>query len=278
MDLAFTTPQPPSVIDQAADLRFADLAASLGLDPADRFVGGYVAWEWQRSRHLFDGLVERIENLRVLEVGCNVGGTTVVLAALGARVTAVEPDRELLELARANVARHGLSDRVRLIHVPDTRRLPFAASSFDWASCNSVLEYVPTPSRPALLRELDRVLRPGGVLAILGSSNRLWPREEHSGRWLVHYLPRAIDPLVSLASPKPIRRGVSPGSLLEALPGYTDELALSRGRRYRELKRRMGAPAWKLGFAAALGALGLPPGLAAPTLSLALRKPISSRV
>ena len=65
------------------------MISRMSLDPDDRFVGVYVDWEWQRSRHLFDGLIESVREKRVLEMGCNVGATAIVLAALGAVVTAV---------------------------------------------------------------------------------------------------------------------------------------------------------------------------------------------
>lgn len=65
---------------------------------------------------------------------------------------------------------------------PQGRRCPSPPACSKPSSCNSVLEYVQLRHLADLLLEIDRVLAPGGVLLVLGTSNRLWPREVHSGR------------------------------------------------------------------------------------------------
>ncbi len=262
----------PRVVDGDADRRFDELARGLSLDPAARFVGGYVAWEWGHARHVFDGLVEPVDGRSVLEVGCNMGATAIVLAALGADVTAVDPNPRYLELARANARRHGLDGRIAFVHVEDTTRMPFDRGRFDWVSCNSVLEYVAPEALPAVLREIDRVLRPGGIAAVLGTSNRLWPRENHSGRWLVNYLPRRADRLFG----RSFHRGVSVWQIRRELRAYDDLTRARGGRLYVALKARMGVTGKKLYAVDAaswvLATLGISPGAVAPTTTLVLRK------
>ena len=163
---------PPEVKDADADRRFRERARDHGWDPDDKFVGGYVDWEWRHSRHLFDGLFTSVNGKRVLEFGCHFGGTAIVLAALGAEVTAIDVDVQYVELTRLNAERHGLGDRIRTLHVPDTTRLPFERGEVALVSCNSVLEYVPHDALAAVQREIDRVLAPGGHVVILGTSNR----------------------------------------------------------------------------------------------------------
>jgi SAM-dependent methyltransferase len=235
-------------------------------------VGGYVDWEWAHARHVFDGLVAPVRGRAVLEMGCNVGATAVVLAALGAEVTAVDPSAALVELARANAARHGLGPRIAFHHVADTRRMPFESGRFDWICCNSVLEYVAPEALQSVLRELDRVLRPGGIAAIFGTSNRLWPREGHTGRWLVNYLPRGVDRLTG----KHRARGVGAWQVRGVLRGYDDLTRARGGRLYVALKARMGVKGNKLlALAAAsrvLAAAGISPGALGPTMTLILRK------
>ena len=208
----------------------------------------------------------------VLELGCNVGATAIVLGALGAEVTAVDPSAAFVELARANAARHGLSARIAFHHVADTRRLPFESGRFDWVCCNSVLEYVAPKPCTACSGSSTRVLRPGGIAAILGTSNRLWPREDHTGRWLVNYLPRWADRLTG----KRRMRGVSAFQVRGALRGYDDLTRARGGRLYVALKARMGVTGNKLlALAAAsrvLAAAGVSPGALGPTMTLVLRK------
>lgn len=265
--------QSPSIVDGDADRLFRSLVTRRGLDPDSRFAGGYVAWEWAHARHLFDGGGAPVAGRAALEFGCNMGATAIVLAALGAEVTAIDPDAGMVEIARANAARHGLSDRIHFAVVPDTTRLPFASGSFAVVSCNSVLEYVPEDELSFVLREIDRVLAPGGVVAVLGSSNHLWPREQHSRRWLRHYLPRALDRFAKGAPP---RRGITAASVRRVLRGYDDRLAAGGGRLFVDLKARMGAAAWKLGIARPaariLAGAGISPGAVGPTITMLLQK------
>ena len=264
----------PHIVNQREDLRFSALAEARGLDPDARFVGGYVEWEWSHARHVFDGLVGTVRGRAVLELGCNVGATAIVLGALGADVTAVDPDAGLVEIARANAARYGLGDRVRFAHVTDTTHLPFEDRSFSWVSCNSVLEYVPDASRRAVLREVDRVLDRRGIVAVLGTSNRLWPREQHTQRWLVNYVPTALDDALFASPP---RRGITAASVRRALAGYEDLAAADHGRLFADLKARMGAQGAKLYAIRATAWLaarvGAAPGTLGPTLTMLLRKP-----
>jgi len=262
----------PEIVDARADLVFRELALARGLDPDARFVGGYVDWEWRHARHVFDGVAGPVQGRAVLELGCNVGATAIVLASLGAEVTAIDPDAGLVELARANAARHGLGAAIRFEHVPDTARLPFADASFAWVSCNSVLEYVAPALLAGVLAEVDRVLAPRGVVAVLGTSNRLWPREQHTGRWLVHWLPPALAALAG----GPVCRGLTAAFLRRALRGYEDRIGADGGELFVELKARMGAHGLRLAILRRAARLahraGVSPGAVGPTLTMLLRK------
>jgi SAM-dependent methyltransferase len=57
----------------------------------------------------------------------------------------------------------GWAPRLHLLHA-DADRLPFDDASFDAVTCLEALEFTPRPLRT--LRELARVLRPGGVLCV----------------------------------------------------------------------------------------------------------------
>src|SRR5262249_54435249 len=149
---------PPAVTDADADRRFHERARDHGWDPDDRFVGGYVAWEWEHSRYLFDDLFTSVAGKRALEFGCPFRGPGMCRAARGAEVRAPDADPQFVELPRLNAERHGLGGKIHATHVPDTTRLPFEDRAFDLISCNSVLEYVPPDILGTVQRELDRVL------------------------------------------------------------------------------------------------------------------------
>ena len=97
----------------------------------------------------------------VLDVGCGPGWVTRRYARAGAAVTAVDLTERAVALTRAWLEREGLTADVRQA---DAEALPFAANSFDWASCDGVLHHTPAPERG--VREIFRVLRPGGGACI----------------------------------------------------------------------------------------------------------------
>ena len=104
----------------------------------------------------------------LLDVGTGTG--VLAVAALerwpGARVLGIDPSSRMLEIAQ-DVARRrspGLAQRLRTITAP-ADRIPLADRSMDVAVSSFVIQLV--PSRAAALREVLRVLRPGGRLALV---------------------------------------------------------------------------------------------------------------
>jgi SAM-dependent methyltransferase len=101
---------------------------------------------------------------RVLEVGPGPGWFSPALARLvpRGRLVLFDLQREMLQRARRRLRRAGVAN-FDLVQGEATR-LPFRAASFDAAFLVAVLGEVPDP--PAAVRELARVLRPGGVLQV----------------------------------------------------------------------------------------------------------------
>lgn len=259
----------PTIACQHQQQAFEEQARKLGLRPCDPWVGGYLDYEWDHLRVVLDHLPLRLEGLPVLEFGCNVGASAILFACLGARVCATDIAADWLTLARLNAARHGVQG-IDFIHTPDSRHLPFADGQFQLVACNSVLEYVAAGERQAVQRELDRVLAPGGAILLTGTSNRLWPREAHTGRWLINYLPRACDRLWG----KPLQRGVWPWTARHGFGRHYRNLDSACATNYFARSRRsMGTPPrvlMPLLWAAAT--LGVGPGLLAQHISCLLQK------
>ncbi|MFI2369439.1 methyltransferase domain-containing protein [Streptomyces sp. NPDC018833] len=103
----------------------------------------------------------------VLDVGCGPGTISADFAALVApgRVTAVDAAQDVLGQARALIEERGL-DNVRFA-VADVHALDFPDDSFDVVHAHQVLQHVGDPV--AALREMRRVCRPGGVVAVRDS-------------------------------------------------------------------------------------------------------------
>ena len=100
---------------------------------------------------------------RILDAACGNGRYSRLLlrqADASAVITAFDYSRQMLRRARKRLA----TDRVTHV-AADLTRLPYADRSFDAIICGWVLEHLPDPA-PGL-RELARVLQPGGKLLLM---------------------------------------------------------------------------------------------------------------
>lgn len=101
---------------------------------------------------------------RVLDVGSGVGGTSRCLAReFGCRVTGIDLTDEYCNTAAMLSERTGLAELVDY-RQGDATSLPFPDSSFDIVWTEHVAMNI--PNKPRLYREMHRVLKPGGTLAI----------------------------------------------------------------------------------------------------------------
>lgn len=98
----------------------------------------------------------------VLDVACGTGDLALALAAGGARVVGLDFTFEMLALAPAKASRRGR--QIGWVQ-GDAMRLPLADGAVDAVTIGFGLRNV--VDRAACLVELRRVLRPGGVLAVL---------------------------------------------------------------------------------------------------------------
>ncbi len=124
---------------------------------------------------------------RILDVGCGKGRLAKFLANRGASIVGVDLVYAFLLVARRNVGRASF---VR----GTATNLPFRDASFDAALCVEVLEHI--PNLEAAIRELSRILVPGGRAAIIDKNllglgfsaflpNFIWKRiAEWRGHWM----------------------------------------------------------------------------------------------
>ena len=158
------------------------------------------AWEvkkiqndWDNKERAAEGLyadfVKRVgdpSGKNILEVGFGSGLQVVVFSQKGARVSGVEVEPILHEIARKNITERNITADLRLY---DGVAMSFENDSFDYIYTTSVLEHV--SDLTAVLREISRVLKPGGKVYV-SFPNRLWPKETHTGIWFANYLPPSI--------------------------------------------------------------------------------------
>ena len=131
----------------------------IGAEAQQTYVQTRRARDWVPSflPHLRPGM-------RLLDCGCGVGSITLDLAEIVAPgpVVGVDVDPAQLEVARESARRRGL-DNVSL-QTASVYDLPFPDASFDAALAHTLLMHLSDP--PAALREMRRVLKPGGVVGV----------------------------------------------------------------------------------------------------------------
>jgi SAM-dependent methyltransferase len=99
---------------------------------------------------------------RVLEIGCGLGTDGAQFAQAGADYTGVDLTEAAVELARKRFELFGLPGKLR---TADAEQLDFPDESFDVVYSHGVLHH--TPDITAAVREIHRVLRPGGKAKVM---------------------------------------------------------------------------------------------------------------
>ncbi len=100
---------------------------------------------------------------RLLDIGTGTGRLLELLGPGMSEAVGVDASKAMLALARARLARAGLSHCA--VRLGDMYRLPLADSGFDLALLQMVLHYAEDPA--GALAEAARVLRPGGSLVVV---------------------------------------------------------------------------------------------------------------
>jgi S-adenosylmethionine-dependent methyltransferase len=130
-----------------------------------------------------------LEGMRVLEIGCGTGSSSVALAEQGARVTAIDIDAAALEVARERCRIHGVT--VDIKEASAKQVLEFGP--MDAVLYFAVLEHMTNEERLESLADTWSLLSTGGLLAIIETPNRLWFFDQHTSQvpfynWLPHDL------------------------------------------------------------------------------------------
>lgn len=118
------------------------------------------------------------EGSRGLDAGCGIGLQALLLAeAVGPRghVTGLDISPEFLHIAKETITDSDLTEQISF-QEGDVGKLPFNDDAFEWIWSTDCAGY-PTEDQPLpLLKELARVVKPGGTVAILAwSSQQLLP-------------------------------------------------------------------------------------------------------
>ena len=180
-------------------------AIFLGIAPQYSWVGAVMSLgqdgRWRRE------MVSRIGDAsgpRILDVAAGTGLVSRALARYrpDARITALDPSETMLSTGVTENGAAGLATRIAPV-LGRAEALPFRDATFDAVTFTYLLRYVDDP--PEAVRELARVLRPGGTLASLEFHVPDDPVLRLGWRWYTRYALPAIGAAVSPAWRGPAR-------------------------------------------------------------------------
>lgn len=159
---------------------------------------------------------------RLLDIGCGTGYVAALYAQGGARVTAVDIAERSVELTKKRLAWKSLEADVRL---SNAERLPFEDGTFEVVTSFGVLHHTPDTARA--LREVHRVLQPGGVTHLMFyhrdsfAYRVLFPLKRLLQRSWRGKTPQdqvnAVDGMTN-----PLGKVFTKAELKEMMPGFTD--------------------------------------------------------
>jgi len=152
-------------VSRAANKRWWDEDADAYHAEHGEFLGeADLVWCPENLRESEAHLLGEVRGRRILEVGCGSAPCSRYLAQRGAEVVAFDLSAGMLAHARAGAARTGIS--VPLVQA-DVCELPFSDACFDLAfSAFGAIPFV--ADSVGAMREVARVLRPGGVFVYAG--------------------------------------------------------------------------------------------------------------
>lgn len=148
-----------------------------------------VAEQWDEIRsgyfteHMRDAAIAKANlppHAIVADVGTGTGFVAAGLASRAARVIGFDASPDMLAVARRNLAQCASVE----FREATGDRLPVSSEMFDGVFANMYLHHAPDPL--ATIKEMARVLKPGGVLCItdLDTHDHEWQREQMADLWL----------------------------------------------------------------------------------------------
>ncbi|MFX0202623.1 MAG: class I SAM-dependent methyltransferase [Candidatus Hodarchaeota archaeon] len=111
---------------------------------------------------------------RGLDIGCGIGTHAMMMAEVvgsTGHVTGIDIEPEFLAYAKRVAEKTGLSETVSF-QEGNMNKLPFNDKTFDWAWSVNLVGYHPADPLPPL-REMVRVVKPGGTIALLLYSSQM---------------------------------------------------------------------------------------------------------
>lgn len=130
--------------------------------------------------------VKPLKGLRILEIGCGNGTSTVALAEQGALVTAIDIESGLLKDAQQRCRIYGLDATFHLMNATEIA-VSLSREKYDIIMFFAVLEHMTYPERLTAISQTYNMLSPGGLWCIIGTPNRLHLYDSHTSLLPFYY-------------------------------------------------------------------------------------------
>jgi len=176
-----------------------------GIDEVDRYLAGI-----------------RLEGLKVLDIGCGLGGVDIhlVMQHRAAMVTGIDVEQSLIDRCQKLAEKSGVGSQTEFVCV-EPGRLAFADASFDAVTSKDSIIHI--PDKQALAEDVFRVLKPGGWFA--ASDWLAGYDDEPSAEMQAYLIAEGLD--FGLATAEVYQRAL-------ATAGFTDLDIVDRNDWYRQ--------------------------------------------
>lgn len=138
-----------------------------------------ISYEQELRAQTVLGLLAVQSGERVLDIGCGNARDIARIAERGGEVAGVDISAGMVAAAKQELECMGMGGIT--LQVGDATSLDFPDASFDKVLCSEVIEHI--PDAPQALREMRRVLRPGGSLVLSTPNKASWYGFERYWIW-----------------------------------------------------------------------------------------------
>lgn len=113
------------------------------------------------GKRYYTGVLKYIkprENDRIIDIGTGTANLALIIKRKypGVKITGIDPDKKILEIARNKIKKEGLD--IKLVNAP-AQKLPFSSESFDFVVSSLAIHHIPKLFKKEAFSEMKRVLK-----------------------------------------------------------------------------------------------------------------------